>query len=70
MANSEISLLLRKKAVETVNESTEMLKQAFALIKSGNSERAEALQRVARAKRIDSLWLMRKANKVERDSLN
>lgn len=68
MANSEISLLLRKKAVEAVHESTEMLKQAFALLKSGNRQRAEELQTEARAKRYNSMWLMRKANKFERDS--
>ena len=68
MSNSEISLLLRKKAVEDVHESTEMLKQAFALLKSGNLQQAEELQKAARAKRSNSVWLMRRANKLERDS--
>lgn len=68
MANSEISLILRKRAVEAVHESTEMLKQAFKLLKSGNREQAEGLQKAARAKRHNSMWLMRKANKIERDS--
>lgn len=68
MANSEISLILRKKAVETVHESTEMLKQALKLLKSGNRQKAEELQRAARAKRYNSMWLMRKATKLERDS--
>ena len=68
MSNSEISLLLRKKAVEDVHESTEMLKQAFALLKSGNRQRAEGLQKAARAKRNNSLRLMRRANKLEDDS--
>jgi len=68
MHKSQISLLLRKKAVETVNESTEMLKQAFTLLKSGNLQEAESLQNAARAKRNNSVWLMRKANKIERDS--
>jgi uncharacterized protein Yka (UPF0111/DUF47 family) len=68
MDNSEIRLLLRKKALETVHESTEMLKQAFALLKSGNRQQAEELQNAARAKRNNSVWLMRKANKLERDS--
>lgn len=68
MANSEISLILRKRAVEAVHESTEMLKQAFKLLKSGNRQQAEGLQKAARAKRYNSMWLMRKANKIERDS--
>lgn len=68
MANSEISLILRKKAVEAVHESTEMLKQEFKLLKSGNPQQAEDLQKAARAKRYNSMWLMRKANKIERDS--
>jgi len=68
MDNSEISLLLRKKAVEAVNESTEMLKQAVVLLKSGNRQQAEGLQNEARAKRNNSVWLMRKANKLENDS--
>jgi hypothetical protein len=67
MANSEISLL-RKKAVEAAHESTEMLKQAFNLLKSGNRQRAAGLQAAARAKLYNSMWLMRKANKLERDS--
>lgn len=68
MAESERSLILRKKAVEAVHESTEMLKQAFKLLKSGNRQQAEELQRAARAKRYNSIWLMRKANKLDRDS--
>ena len=68
MAHAERSLMLRKKAVEAVNESTEMLKQAFALLNSGNLQRAEELQKAARAKRNNSVWLMREANKLERDS--
>ena len=68
MSNSEISFLLRTKAVEYVNESTQMLKQAFALIKAGNRQEAERLQQVARAKRHNSVWLMRKATKIERNS--
>lgn len=68
MANSQISLVLRRKAVEAVNESTEMLKQAFVLQKSGNLKQAQELQKAARAKRNNSVWLMRKANNLERDS--
>lgn len=54
--------------MEAVHESTEMLKQAFELLKSGNRQQAEGLQKAARAKRYNSMWLMRKANKIERDS--
>jgi len=63
----DIRLLLRKRAVERVRESTEMLKQALALVKSGNREQAERLQERARAKRNESVWLMRKANTLDSD---
>jgi uncharacterized protein Yka (UPF0111/DUF47 family) len=66
MAHSGKSLILRKRAVEAVNESTEMLKQAFDLLNSGNLKKAEELQNAARAKRNNSVWLMREANKLER----
>ncbi len=68
MDNTELRGLLRKKAIETVHESTEMLKQAFALLKAGRQQQAEKLQKEARAKRDDSVWLMHKANKLENDS--
>lgn len=67
MDNTELRLLLRKRAIETVHESTEMLKQAFALFKAGRQQQAEKLQKEARAKRNDSVWLMHKANKLEND---
>jgi uncharacterized protein Yka (UPF0111/DUF47 family) len=67
MYNSEVRLLLRKRAVERVRESTEMLKQALALLRSGNQQQAEQLQKAARAKRHDSVWLMQKATKLDHD---
>lgn len=60
--------VLRKKALESVHESTEMLKQAFVLLKAGQREQAEKLQEAARSKRNNSIWLMRKANVLEKDS--
>jgi hypothetical protein len=45
-----------------------MLKQAFAQLESGNRQEAERLQKAARDKRNNSVWLMRKANKLEHDS--
>jgi hypothetical protein len=68
MANTEIGLLLRKRAVEAVHESTEMLKQALALRRSGNPEKAESLRKAAQTKRDNSVWLMRRANKLDSDS--
>jgi ribosome maturation protein Sdo1 len=68
MDNSQVRLLLRKKAVEAVHESTDMLKQAFALIKSGNRQKAEELRKAAREKRDNSVWMMLKANKLDDDS--
>ena len=65
MGNSEIKLLLRERAVERVRESTEMLKQALFLLRSGNYEKAEQLKKDARAKRNDSVWLMQQANKLD-----
>jgi len=67
MPNSEISLLLRRRALEAVSESTEMLKQALALLKLGDRLRAEQLQQAARAKRHSSVWLMQTANKLDHD---
>ena len=67
MDNSDITLLLRKRAVQNVRESTEMLKQALALLRSGNRQQAEQLQKAARVKRNESMWLMQKANKLEDD---
>ena len=54
--------------MDAVSESTEMLKQAFALLRSGNQQQAEQLQKAARAKRNESMWLMRKASRIENDS--
>ena len=68
MENTELRGLLRKTAIETVHESTEMLKQAFALFKAGRPQQAEKLQKEARAKRNDSVWLMHKANRLDNDS--
>jgi hypothetical protein len=68
MDSLALGLVLRRRAVETVHESTEMLKQAVVLLKAGQRRQAERLQEAARAKRNESVWLMRRANKLDRDS--
>jgi beta-N-acetylglucosaminidase len=59
---------LRKEAVEALQKSTTMFKQAVILLKQGRREAAKKLQNEARAKRNDSVWLMAKANELEKAS--
>jgi uncharacterized membrane protein YccC len=59
---------LRKEAVEALQKSTTMFKQAFILLNQGRREAAKKLQNEARAKRNDSVWLMAKANELDRAS--
>jgi len=59
---------LRKEAVEALQKSTTLFKQAFILLKQGRRDAANKLQNEARAKRNDSVWLMAKANELEKAS--
>jgi hypothetical protein len=57
---------LREQAMEALEESTTMLKVACNLLEQGNLEEAARLRDQARAKRSVSVWLMSKANRVEK----
>lgn len=59
---------LRKQAVEALQKSTTMFKQAYTLLKQGRREAANELLNEARAKRNDSVWLMAKANELDNAS--
>jgi hypothetical protein len=59
---------LREQAVEALQTSTAMLKQGLALLNQGSREAAHKLLNEARAKRNDSVWLMAKANELEKAS--
>lgn len=59
---------LREQAVEALQKSTTMLKQALILLNQGRRQAAHKLQNEARAKRNDSVWLMAKANELEKAS--
>jgi hypothetical protein len=63
--NYHQSMPLRERAMETLKESTTMLKVARNLLEQGNREEAARLQREARAKRDASVLLMTKANELE-----
>lgn len=56
---------LIEQAVETLQESTTMLKVASNLLEQGNNEEAERLHQLARNKRNVSVLLMAKANALD-----
>lgn len=68
MSNSALIIALRKKGIETLQESTQMFEQAFKLLKAGHLKEAEKLQESARLKRIDASWLMAEAHRLEENS--
>jgi hypothetical protein len=70
MDNQALISMLRRQAVATLQKSTKMFEQALSLRKEGKRIEAEKLRTVARLKRNDSIWLMRKANKFEREASN
>ena len=56
--------------METLQKSTQMFEQALRLLHEGQQTEADKLRTAARAKRSDSIWLMGKASKFERESRN
>lgn len=62
------TVTLRERAVRALEESTSKFEQAFILLKQGRRTEAEMLRNEARAKRNDSVWLMAKANELEKTS--
>lgn len=69
MSNSALIVELRKKAIEMLQESTQMFEEAFRLIEAGNFEEAETMRETARSKRLDASWLMSEAHRLEQDSV-
>jgi hypothetical protein len=67
MSNSALIAELRRKAIETLHESTEMFEQALSELKEGNLEQAEETQELARLIRADSAWLMTEASRLEKE---
>ncbi|MDQ1707427.1 MAG: hypothetical protein QOJ88_638 [Pyrinomonadaceae bacterium] len=61
----ELATPLRERAMETLQESTVMLKVACNLIEQGNRKEAERLKNLARAKREVSVMLMAQAKALE-----
>jgi hypothetical protein len=67
MSNSALITELRKKALETLEESSALFDAAAILRKDGKREEAKQLQELARQKRSESTWLMAEANRLHKD---
>jgi len=63
--NSLVVTALRKKAVITLQDSTELFEQAYTLLRDGQLEEAEELKEKAQSKRTESSWLITEANRLE-----
>jgi hypothetical protein len=59
---------LRERAIAALEQSTALLKHGLILLKQGRQEAGHKLLNEARAKRNDSVWLMAKANELEKAS--
>ena len=69
MSNSGLITQLRQKALDTLQESSELFELAFGLLQKGDLQEAENTKELARSKRNDSLSLMREANSLEEKSV-
>jgi hypothetical protein len=69
MSNSALIVELRKKAIQLLQESSQMFEEAFRLNKAGNSKEAETMRESARATRLDASWIMAEAHKLEQESV-
>jgi hypothetical protein len=67
MSNSALITGLRQKALETLQESSEMFEKSLLLLKDGKLEQAKEMQELARQKRSDSTYLMVEANRLEEE---
>ena len=65
---TELITQLRTKALDLLQESSELFERAFKLLKNDRVSEAEEIKGKARAKRFDSFMLMRQADHLERDS--
>jgi hypothetical protein len=67
MSNSALITELRQRALETLQESSEMFEKSLLLLKDGKLEQAKEMQELARQKRSDSTYLMVEANRLEEE---
>jgi hypothetical protein len=67
MSNVALITELRQKALETLQESSEMFEKSLLLLKDGKLEQAKEMQELARQKRSDSSYLMVEANRLEEE---
>ena len=67
MSNSALITELRQKALETIQESSEMFEKSLLLLKDGKLDQAKEMQELARQKRSDSTYLMVEANRLEEE---
>ena len=65
MSNSGLITQLRQKALDTLQESSELFELAIALLERGDLPGAENAKELARTKRNDSLSLVREAKSLE-----
>jgi hypothetical protein len=57
------------RALDLLQESSEMLERALLLLQNGKVEEAEKLKVLARSKRTDSVLTMKEANNLEENSV-
>lgn len=62
---TELIKQLRTRAIDLLEESSELFERAFRLLKNDRISEAEEIKRKARAKRFDSFMLMRQADHLE-----
>jgi hypothetical protein len=67
MSNAALITELRQKALETLQESSEMFEKSLLLLKDGKLEQVKEMQELARQKRADSTYLMVEANRLEEE---
>lgn len=66
MKHTRRNLTIRREAIETLRESTELLQQALELMEADKGEEMEHVREVARAKRLQSAMLMSVAVKLDK----
>jgi len=69
-SNSALITQLRQKALDMLQESSELFEQAFVLLQNDRGKEAEQMRESARAKRNDSFSLMQEAKTLEAQSVS
>lgn len=70
MSNAALITQLRMKALDMLQESSEMFERAFVLLQSGRVEEGERMKELARSKRTDSVLMMKEANNLEENPVS